>query len=95
MSPFWEKIRAVTPWLTVVVIAHFGDWRWAGWLYGVAGIFFAAFFWKIFREHPKDHPATNEAERALLAVGRPTEESGKGDRTYKFPWRIALTHRSL
>ena len=64
-------------------------------LYGVAGIFFAAFFWKIFREHPKDHPATNEAERALLAVGRPTEESGKGDRTYKFPWRIALTHRSL
>ncbi len=86
---------AVAPWLTVIVIANFGNWRWAGWLYGAVGIFFALFFWKVFREHPNEHPGTNEAERNLLAAGRPVEKLGEGDRTYRFPWRIALTHRSL
>lgn len=86
---------ATAPWLTVVVIANFGDWRWAGWLYGTAGIFFAWFFWKVFREHPADHPDANDAERALLASGRPPETAGDGKQRYTFPWRVALTHGSL
>jgi sugar phosphate permease len=86
---------AVAPWLTVTVIASFGDWRWAGWIYGAAGIAFALFFWRVFRERPQDHPAVNEAELALLQAGRPVEKASEEKKTYVFPWRLALTHRSL
>lgn len=86
---------AVAPWLTVTVIAGFGDWRWAGWIYGAAGIFFALFFWRVFRERPQEHPSVNEAELALLEAGRPPESAASAPKTYVFPWRLALTHRSL
>jgi MFS family permease len=86
---------AVAPWLTVTVIAGFGDWRWAGWIYGAAGIFFALFFWKVFRERPQEHPSVNPAELALLEAGRPAENAATAQKTYVFPWRLALTHRSL
>lgn len=86
---------AVAPWLTVTVIAGFGDWRWAGWIYGAAGIFFALFFWRVFRERPQEHPSVNEAELALLEAGRPPESTASAPKTYVFPWRLALTHRSL
>jgi len=86
---------AVAPWLTVTVIAGFGDWRWAGWIYGAAGIFFALFFWRVFRERPREHPSVNEAELALLEAGRPPESAASAPKTYVFPWRLALTHRSL
>ncbi len=84
---------AVAPWLTVTVIVGLGDWRWAGWIYGFAGILFAIFFWKVFRERPSEHPSANEAERALLAAGRPPEAASTG--SYAFPWKLALTHGSL
>lgn len=86
---------AIAPWLTVTVIVGFGDWRWAGWIYGAAGVVFALFFWRVFREHPKDHPSVNPAELALLNAGRPVEKDAEGNKIYVFPWRIALTHRSL
>lgn len=86
---------AIAPWLTVTVIAGFGDWRWAGWIYGTAGLVFAAFFWKVFRERPKDHPSVNKAELVLLEADRPAEAVEGEKKTYVFPWRIALTHRSL
>jgi len=86
---------AVAPWLTVTVIVGLGDWRWAGWIYGTAGIFFALFFWKVFRERPQEHPSVNDAERRLLEAGRPPEAPSTERKAYVFPWRLALTHRSL
>lgn len=86
---------ALAPWLTVTVIAGFGNWRWAGWIYGAAGVFFALFFWKVFRERPKEHPKVNEAELALLEAGRPPETEAGEKKAYVFPWRLALTHGSL
>jgi MFS family permease len=87
---------AVAPFLTVYLITALGgNWRWAGWLYGLAGILFALFFWVVFRERPQEHPHVNDAERALLAVGRPPEQSAESRKTYSFPWKLALSHRSL
>jgi MFS family permease len=37
----------------------------------------------------------NEAELALLEAGRPPESAASAPKTYVFPWRLALTHRSL
>ncbi|MBX7208329.1 MAG: MFS transporter [Verrucomicrobiaceae bacterium] len=58
------------PVLTAYVIASAGDWRWAGWVYGAAGVLIAIAYWIVFREHPRQHPRCNDAEIALLAEGR-------------------------
>ena len=60
----------LAPILTVKVISGLGDWRWAGWVYGAAGIGVALFFWWTFRDHPRKHPDCNDAEINLLAEGR-------------------------
>lgn len=85
---------ALAPWLTAsVVIAVFSSWRWVGWIYGVAGILVAIGFWIVFRDHPTQHPGTNDAERALLAEGRESQPVREPPRS--FPWKAALTSRSL
>jgi MFS family permease len=61
---------AVAPGLTAYVILESGDWRYAGWIYGGAGIFVALWYWNVFRDHPRQHPRCNEAEINLLAEGR-------------------------
>jgi MFS family permease len=61
---------AIAPWLTAFVIVKSGDWRWAGWIYGAAGLGVAAWYWHLFRDHPRLHPRVNEAEIELLAQGR-------------------------
>ena len=61
---------AVAPGLTAFVILRSGDWRWAGWLYGIVGIVVAVSYWRVFREHPRQHPHCNEGEISLLAEGR-------------------------
>lgn len=85
---------ALAPWLTAsVVIAMFSSWRWVGWIYGAAGILVAAGFWFIFRDHPTQHPGTNEAERALLAEGREGQPVKAVPKS--FPWKAVLTSKSL
>ena len=61
---------AVAPGLTVFVILQSGDWRYAGWLYGGLGLLVALWFWRVFRDHPREHPSCNDAEIRLLAEGR-------------------------
>jgi MFS family permease len=60
---------AIAPWLTATVIG-WGDWRWAGYIYGITGVLVAGVYWYVFREHPRLHPRCNDAEIALLAEGR-------------------------
>ena len=85
---------ALAPILTVKVITSFGSWRWAGWIYGIAGIGVALYFWRVYREHPRLHPRCNDAEIALLAQGRgdfqPVREPPRA-----FPWRAACASGNL
>lgn len=86
---------AAAPWLTAsVVIAYFANWRWVGWIYGIAGVGVAAAFWWVYRDHPRGHPRCNEAERALLAEGRGTQPVMR-EPPKRFPWKAAVTSRSL
>jgi nitrate/nitrite transporter NarK len=38
--------------------------------YATAGIVWAVVFWFWFRNHPEEHPATNQAERDVIRAGR-------------------------
>ena len=83
----------LAPLITVKVILLTGSWRWAGWSYGLLGLLAAWYFWKTFRETPREHPACNDAERDLLDEGRPPESNSSS--RPPFPWRAILSDQSL
>jgi MFS family permease len=53
-------------WLTALAIATLGSWRPVLWIYGAIGIGLALASHFVFRDHPAQHPWTNEAERSLV-----------------------------
>jgi ACS family glucarate transporter-like MFS transporter len=62
---------AITPLLVVAVLKlDFMTWRRAFMFFGTLGILWAIFFYRWFRDDPRDHPSVNEAERDLLASNR-------------------------
>jgi MFS family permease len=85
---------AVAPGLTAFVILRSGDWRWAGWLYGLVGVIVAICYWRVFREHPRQHPRCNAAEIDLLAQGRGDFQPIK-DPPRRFPLKAACLSLNL
>lgn len=85
---------ALAPGLTALVILKAGDWRWAGWIYGLAGVLVAVCYWRVFRDHPRLHPRCNEAEIALLAQGRGEFLPAKNPPT-RFPLKAACASGNL
>ncbi len=85
---------ALAPALTAYVILQAGDWRWAGWLYGLVGILVALCYWRVFREHPRQHPNCNAEEIMLLAEGRGDFQPVK-DPPKRFPLRAACRSGNL
>lgn len=85
---------AVAPGLTAFVILRAGDWRWAGWLYGLVGVIVAASYWRVFREHPRQHPRCNAAEISLLAEGRGDFQPVK-DPPKSFPLKLSCKSTNL
>jgi MFS family permease len=45
-------------------------WRWSFAVFGLLGVVWAISFYLWFRDNPAEHPATNLAERRLIAAGR-------------------------
>jgi MFS family permease len=45
-------------------------WRWTFVVFAMCGVAWALAFYTWFRDDPAEHPATNEAERMLIAEGR-------------------------
>jgi MFS transporter, ACS family, glucarate transporter len=80
----WLSARwggAFTPLLVAWVLA-FVSWRWAFALFGGLGVVWAVFFYRWFRDNPRENPAVNAAELALL--------SGAADNLVahgKVPWK--------
>ena len=54
-------------WLTAGAIAFLGSWRPVLWIYGSIGVGLALATKIVFRDDPKSHPWTNEAELELIS----------------------------
>jgi ACS family glucarate transporter-like MFS transporter len=80
---------AFTP-VLVVWILRFVNWHWAFVLFGGLGVVWAFFFQRWFRDNPRDHPAVNAAELALL---QGSERLAAGHA--KVPWAKLLRSRSI
>jgi sugar phosphate permease len=68
---------AVAPLLTAWLLKDLLPWRWVLVLYGSCGFIAAWHFWRIFREHPDEHPDVDDAERSLIREGE-TEQVSSG-----------------
>lgn len=87
----WMAARwggAFTP-LMVVWVLQFVNWRTAFVLFGLLGLVWATFFYRWYRDSPRDHPSVNAAELALM----PDLEAAGGHSNV--PWGTLLTSRSV
>jgi len=61
---------AITPYL-VAHLLNLMNWRIAFGVFGSLGVVWAVFFFRWFRDDPKEHAGVNQAERDLLAANPP------------------------
>jgi MFS family permease len=80
---------AFTP-VLVVWVLRFMSWRAAFVVFGAVGAVWAFFFYRWYRDNPRDHPAVNAAELALLE-GSERLAAGHGS----IPWMKLLRSRSI
>jgi len=79
----WLSARwggAFTP-LLVGWLLTLMPWRYTFLLFGLVGVVWAVFFYRWFRDNPREHPAVNAAEMAV--IGNPDENLVKHGR---IPW---------
>jgi MFS family permease len=87
MSARWGG--AFTP-LLVVVVFDYMSWRRAFELFGAIGVIWAIFFYRWYRDNPRDQKSVNTAELALLHEAQELA-SGHGD----VPWKKFLLSRTV
>jgi sugar phosphate permease len=80
---------AFTPPLMLLLIANM-TWRWAFSVVGCLGLLWALFFTLFYRNSPRDHPAVNAAELALIG-GASSASGGK----IKVPWAKLVGSRTV
>ena len=76
--------------LLVVSLLQYVSWRQAFEIFGGIGIIWTVFFWRWYRDNPRDHKGPNEAELALLQGAEETA-SGHGD----VPWGRFFRSRTV
>lgn len=72
----------LAPFLTAWMVVSLGHWRPVLWIDGGIGLIVAAFYWRVVRNRPSEHPDCNAAERALIGSPKtepplPTRELGR------------------
>jgi len=67
-------------WITGGLIVEFG-WRWVFTLFALPGFLWATGFISWFRDQPKQTPAVNEHELAVIRAGRDTIDGHQNNRT--------------
>jgi MFS family permease len=81
---------ALAPAATAHLIETAG-WRWSFAAFGLAGVAWAAGFWRWYRDDPADHPGANAAELATIRADASAPPIDPGP----VPWRAALANRGL
>ena len=86
MSARWGG--AFTP-LLVFICLQYMPWRRSFLVFGLLGIVWGIIFYVWYRDNPREHPAVNAAEVALLPVGEP------GSDHEHVPWKKLYSSRTV
>jgi MFS family permease len=87
MSARWGG--AFTP-LLVVLVFDYMSWRRAFEVFGLLGVLWAIFFYRWYRDNPRDHKSVNKAELAILHEAQKLA-SGHGN----VPWKRFCSSRTV
>jgi MFS family permease len=74
----------------VALVLSYTTWRRSFGIFGLLGVVWAFFFYRWYRDNPRDHKSVNQAELELLE-GADKMASGHGD----VPWRRFLSSRTV
>ena len=88
MSARWGG--AFTPLLVALILNHL-SWRRAFELFGVIGVVWAVFFYRWYRDNPREHPSVNEAEKATAAAATESVIASHGP----VPWGRFLRSKTV
>jgi len=76
----------------VTLLLPYMSWRTILVIFGCIGFIWVFYFQRWFRDEPTDHPAANEAERALIVADRPAEAPHPKGWAY---WSSLLRQRNV
>ena len=65
---------AVAPWLVLMLVGHFGGWRWVFVAVGLLGLLWLA-LWRGSYHPPESHPRVSPEERAMILADRENERA--------------------
>jgi MFS family permease len=85
---------ALAPGLALFLIEQWG-WRASFVIFGVLGLFWAASWYRWYRDDPATHPRMTPAELAWIRQDTREEPGVASDAHRRVPWRALLTSRSL
>lgn len=87
---------AAAPFLTgYLILAFYGEWRYAFWIYAGLGIVLAGYFMLRFRETPQTQPRCNAAEVDLIVSSRPAQTTNPHVQAKRLPWKAIFRSRDL
>jgi MFS transporter, ACS family, glucarate transporter len=78
---------AISPLLVVPIQAAYG-WRAAFWVFGILGIIWAVFWYRWYKDHPRDMPGITQKELDEIGAGKPHSHAG-------VPWRRIFGNSNL
>ncbi|MBK5458111.1 MFS transporter [Peribacillus sp. TH16] len=78
--------------LTAWIISRFG-WEWSFYSYGIIGVAVGLYWYKRFKNHPKDHPAVNQGELDLITEETKSKEENNEVvfKTSRKEWKTLLS----
>ena len=96
-TSIWDsgsRVGAVIALPIVTLIVALTSWHAVFIIIGVAGLIWAAVWWKVYRS-PQEHPGANAAEVAYIEEGGARGEASDDAGAAKLPWRSLFKYRTI
>ncbi|WP_228404383.1 MULTISPECIES: MFS transporter [Micrococcaceae] len=96
-TSIWDsgsRVGAVIALPIVTLIVAFTSWHAVFIIIGIAGIIWAAVWWKVYRS-PEEHPTADAAEVAYIQEGGARSAASDDEGAAKLPWRSLFKYRTV
>lgn len=96
-TSIWDsgsRVGAVIALPIVTLIVAFTSWHAVFIIIGVAGLIWAAVWWKVYRS-PEEHPTADAAEIAYIQEGGARSAASDDEDAAKLPWRSLFKYRTV
>ena len=96
-TSIWDsgsRVGAVIALPIITLIVGFTSWHAVFIIIGVAGLIWAAVWWKNYR-NPEEHPGANAEELAHIRDGGARSEASDQEDAARLPWRALFRYRTI